>query len=119
MSRKQCVLDLRNGKKEMIYYNHNFVVYVTPKTIAASPDFVRFLRKKTKLANIFAGFLEYLSSKANIHHPTANLTNLSTPGPSYTVCTQSVKGKDIGDLRAVTSPCPGIRTAIYCPQEIP
>ena len=48
MRPKQCVIDSRNGRIIMEYYNHRFVAYATPKKNAKKPDSIRLLGKKLR-----------------------------------------------------------------------
>ena len=60
--------------------NHLFVAYAAPKKIAENSDFIRLLGQKTKLANVFVGFLAYYSRIAKKFHATAIRTKRSTSG---------------------------------------
>ena len=62
-------------------------------------------------------FLQYHSRRAKVRHATAIRTKRSTSELICTVDTQRVQDKAIRDVRAVKTPCPGILTAICCPQQ--
>ena len=116
MRPNQSVFDSRNGRIVMKHYNHLFVAYPTSEKNAENPNFIRLLGKSLS-SLIFSGVCLHTTRVGQTSAPRPKFLQTARP-QDETVGTQSVKDKIIRDISAVKTPCPGIRTAIHCRQQI-
>ena len=97
---------------------YRFVAYATPKTFAENPVFMRLLGKNLSSLIFSRVFLPTTRAGLKFAMRTQFVQNDRPQDESIQLVPKASKIKAIRDIRAVKPPCPGILTAIYCPQQI-